>query len=377
LEWNVEGVGAGYASVAVVDGRIYTTGNLDAGQAVTALDAETGKILWSQQLTDAPPKHSYPGSRSTPTVDDKHLYVVTSDGHIVCLAVADGALIWRRDFADWNGKMMSGWGYSESPLIDGDRVVCTPGGSQGMVVVLNKATGAEIWAARLPELGSETGTNGKPLKDGAGYSSVMVSEGAGVKQYVQLVGRGLFGFRASDGEVLWRYSRVANATANIPSVLVREDYVFTSTAYGTGAALLKLSPEAQDDVQVEEVYWLDSKTFQNKHGGMVLVDDRVYAGHGDGSGLPICLNMLSGEIVWGPERARGRGETSLVYADGHVVMRREDGTVMLVRAQGDSFQLAHSFAADYQEGKTWAHPVIANGRLFLREQNRLMSYRLR
>jgi outer membrane protein assembly factor BamB len=170
---------------------------------------------------------------------------------------------------------------------------------------------------------------------------------------------------------------VANATANIPSVLVREDYVFTSTAYGTGAALLKLSPEAQDDVQVEEVYWLDSKTFQNKHGGMVLVDDRVYAGHGDGSGLPICLNMLSGEIVWGPERARGRGETSLVYADGHVVMRREDGTVMLVRAQGDSFQLAHSFAADYQEGKTWAHPVIANGRLFLREQNRLMSYRLR
>lgn len=376
LEWQAEGLGSGYASVAVVDGRIYTTGNFDEGQAVVAVDAQQGRVLWRQPLTDEVPQHGYEGSRSTPTVDGDRLYVVASGGAIACLRTSDGQLVWQRDFDDWQGKMMSGWGFSESPLVDGDRVICTPGGAEGVMVALDKQTGDEIWASRLPRYGDETGVGGKDLRDGAGYASAVVSEGGGVRQYIQLVGRGLVGVRASDGELLWRYGRVANATANIPTPIVEGDLVFTSTGYGTGAALLRLEADDPQGVQAREVYWLDSRNFQNKHGGMLLVDGYIYSGTGNGQGLPICVEMSTGKIAWGPERARGSGESSLVYADGHLVIRREDGTVMLIRANPRRFDLVGDFQPAYQEGKSWAHPVIADGRLYLREQGKLMVYRL-
>ena len=200
-------------------------------------------------------------------------------------------------------------------------------------------------------------------------------EGAGVKQYVQLVGRGLIGVRASDGKFLWRYSRVANGTANIPTPVISGDYVFTSTAYGTGSALLHLQ-KSTAGVDAEEVYWLEGNDLQNKHGGMVLVDGYIYCGTGNGQGLPICVNMKTGENAWGPVRGEGRGEASLIYADGHLVIRRDDGTVMLVKATPEKFDLVHSFMPQFQQGKSWAHPVIANGRLYLREQDKLMVFQL-
>lgn len=377
LEWQVEGLGSGYASVAVVGERIYTTGNFDDGQAVVAVDAQERRVLWRQPLTDEVPEHDYEGSRSTPTVDGDHLYVVASGGAIACLRTSDGQVVWRRDFDDWQGKMMSGWGFSESPLVDGDRVVCTPGGAEGVVVALDKRTGDEIWACRLPSNDDQAAPGGKELKDGAGYSSTVISEGGGVRQYIQLVGRGLIGVRASDGQLLWRYDRVANTTANIPTPIVEGDLVFASTAYGTGAALLRLEANRSSGVTARELYWLESGDFQNKHGGMVLVDGYIYAGTGNGQGLPICVEMKTGKIAWGPERTQGRGESSLIYADGHLVIRREDGTVLLVRANPDRFDLVSAFQPAYQEGNSWAHPVIADGRLYLREQGKLMVYGLR
>ena len=374
--WTAEGMGDGYASVTVADGTVYTTGNFDDGQAVVAVNAKDGSLLWKKTLTSKPPKHGYPGSRTTPTIDGKHLFLVTSDGSIVCVSRRDGSQVWRREFSDWNGKMMSGWGFSESPLVDGDRVICTPGGDKGMVVALNKLTGDEIWASTLPSFSDESGLNGKPLKDGAGYASIVISNGGGVKQYIQLVGRGLIGLRASDGEFLWRYERVSNGTANIPTAIVEGDYVFTSTAYNTGSALLKLTARG-DSVKANEVYWLESKELQNKHGCMTLVDGHIYCGHGNGNGLPICVNMRTGKTAWGPERAQGKGETSLVYADGHIILRREDGTVILAKATPESFDVVSSFKPVFQKGKTWAHPVIADGNLYLREQDKLMCYRLK
>ncbi len=368
LAWIAEGTGSGYASISVSGNRIYTSGNFADSQSVVAIDADNGEVIWTQPITDKPPKHGYDGSRTTPTIDGDHLYAVSSDGRIVCLRSKDGSEVWSRDFSDWSGKMMSGWGYSESPLVDGDLVICTPGGTEGMVVALDKLTGKEVWASKLPALDSEQGLNGKPLKDGAGYSSVVISSGAGVKQYIQLVGRGLIGVRASDGKLLWRYDRVANGTANIPTAIVDGDNVFTSTGYGTGAALLKLVRDGEG-VKAEEVYWLDANQLQNKHGGMTLVDGHIFCGHGNGNGLPICVNMSSGETTWGPERASGKGETSLVVADGHIVWRRENGTVILTTTNTEKMEVVGTFEPEYQAGKTWAHPVIANGKLYLREQN--------
>lgn len=375
LAWSGSGMGNGYASVAVVDGKIFTTGNFDDGQAAIAVDAKNGSVLWKRSLTTKPPKHGYTGSRSTPSIDGDRLYLVLSSGEIVCLKTTDGSVVWRRDFKDWGGRMMSGWGFSESPLVDGDRVLCTPGGKNGMVVALNKISGEEIWACKIPAYDKETGLNGKPLKDGAGYASIMVSNAAGVKQYVQLVGRGLIGIR-DDGKFMWRYDRVSNGTANIPTALVDGDQIFTSTAYGTGSALLKVVAAGDKMTKVEEVYWLDGKTMQNKHGGMILVDGHVFCGTGNGNGLPICLNMKAGELAWGPERAEGKGETSLVFADGHFVMRRDNGMVMLVKMNAQKLEIVGSFMPPHQEGKSWSHPVISGGRLYLREQDKLMCFQL-
>ena len=162
-----------------------------------------------------------------------------------------------------------------------------------------------------------------------------------------------------------------------PLRLWTEISFFASSGYNTGSALLKLSSDSQGGVQAEEIYWLGARELQNKHGGITLVDGYLYCGHGNGNGLPICVEAKTGEVAWGPERAKGRGETSLVYADGHLVMRREDGTVMLVVATPDDLEILHTFKPDYQKGKSWAHPVIANGNLYLREQDKLMCYRLR
>ena len=376
LAWMADGLGAGYASVTVKGDRIYTTGNFDDSQSAIAIDANDGKIVWKKAITEGAPKHGYEGSRTTPTIDGDRLYLVSSDGKIVCLNRESGDEIWSRNFSDWGGKMMSGWGFSESPLVDGDWVLCTPGGPDGMVVALDKISGKQVWATKLPEYGDEEGVNSKNIRDGAGYASIITSNGAGVKQYVQLVGRGLIGIRARDGKLLWRYVRVSNGTANIPTAVVDGDLVFTSTAYNTGAACLKLVANG-DGVTAEEVYWLDSKQFQNKHGGMTLVNGYIYAGHGNGSGLPICLNMKTGEVAWGPERSEGKGETSLIYADGRIIMRRQDGVVILLEATPEAYREIGTFEPAYQEGKTWAHPTIANGKLYLREQGKLMCYRLK
>lgn len=377
LEWTAEGVGQGYASVSVVGDRIYTSGNSGKGQMITAISAKDGQVIWSKSITDEDPKHSYDGARTTPTIDGKFLYAIASSGKIVCLNSQDGQLVWERDFKEWGGKMMSGWGFSESPLVDGDKVICTPGGNDGMVVALNKLTGENVWATKLPEYGEETGRNGAKLVDGAGYASIMISNGGGVKQYVQLVGRGVIGIRASDGQLLWRYAGVANQVANIPSVLIDGDFVFCSTAYDTGSALLKLSASGKDQVKMTEVYQLKANQMQNKHGGMVLVDGYIYCGDGNGSGLPICIKMSDGSVAWGPQRAPGSGESSIAYADGVVIFRRQSGHIDLVKATPKKFELLNSFKPAFQERESWAYPVIADGKLYLREQNKLMCYKLK
>ena len=351
LKWTADGIGAGYASVSVAGDRIFTTGNFDDGQSAVAIDATDGNTLWRQPITKGVPKHSYEGSRSTPTVDADRLYVVSSDGRIVCLSADDGSEIWSRDFKDWDGALMSGWGFSESPLVDGDHVICTPGGKRGMLVCLDKMTGEQVWSAVLDSSDLDSGASN--LNAGAGYASVVISNGGGVKQYVQFIGRGLIGVRASDGEVLWCYSRVGNRTANISTAIVDGDFVFGSSGYSTGSALLKLSAAANGGVDAKEVYWLGSKELQNKHGGMTLVDGYIYCGHGNGSGLPICVEMATGEIAWGPERAKGKGETSLVYADGHLVWRRQDGTVILAKATPEAFEVVQSFKPAFQKQESW------------------------
>lgn len=370
LLWLADGLGEGYASVSIADGRIYTTGNTNDGQAVVALNVNDGKVLWTKPLTDEPPKHGYEGSRCTPTADGDRLYVITSNGIIACLKSQDGEVVWQKDFQrGFGGKMMSGWGFSESPLVDGDWVLCTPGGQDAMIVALNKMTGEEVWRSAVPELG-------KKGKDGAGYSSIVISNAGGVKQYVQLVGRGLIGVRASDGKFLWGYNLIANPTANIPTPIVNGDFVFTSTGYGDGgAALVKIVGDG-DDFKAEEVYYHPAKTLQNHHGGMVLHDGHVYFGSKHNNGFPVCVDFESGKIVWGGEtRGPGSGSAAIVYADGNLIFRYQSGEVALVEATPEDYKLKGVFKPEFVgKNPCWAQPVVAGGKLYLRDQDKLMCY---
>ena len=370
LRWTAEGLGGGYASVSLAAGRIYTSGNLAEGQAVLCLDASDGKLLWSKTITDVVPRHGHDGARCTPSIDGERLYAIASSGKIVCLRTVDGSIAWSRDFrTDWGGRMMSGWGFSESPLVDGDWVLCTPGAADAMIVALDKLTGKDVWQTSVSNLGA----NGK---DGAGYSSIVISHGGGVKQYVQLVGRGVIGVRASNGKLLWNYNDVANSTANIPTPIVSGDYVFSSTGYREGgSALLKLSREGEG-VKAEEVYYHPANVLQNHHGQMVLKDGYLYFGNKHNNGFPVCVELATGRTAWGgTERGPGSGSAAITYADGHVIFRYQSGEVALIEATPDEYRLKGSFKPAYVSSKPcWAQPVVIGGRLYLRDQDKLLCY---
>lgn len=380
LLWMAEGMGNGYASLSIAEGKIYTSGNMEEGQAIVAVDQADGQLIWKTFVTATPPKHGYEGSRTTPTYDEGFLYAVPSDGQIVCLKASDGSIVWKKDFKqEYDGKMMSGWGFSESPLVDGDRVLFTPGGSEATIVCLDKRSGDEIWRSAVPSV-IDNGKNhheSDNLKKGAGYASIGISHGGGVKQYVQVLGQGIVSVRASDGKYLWGYEEASNKTANIPDPILFDDYVFCSSGYKTGAALLKLSADG-DGVKATEEYFVEPRELQNHHGGMVKIGNLVFTGHGHGLGQPTCVDWKTGEIVWkADDRGPGSGSAAVIAVDGNLIFRYQDGTVALIGAGGDEYVVKGTFEPEYQEGKTWAHPVVVDGKLYLREQDKLMCYDLR
>jgi outer membrane protein assembly factor BamB len=370
LAWKAAGVGSGFASVAVAGERIYTMGDKDGAQHLFALKRDGGTALWSARV-GPPLADSRGGARSTPVVDGPRVYALGSGGDLVCIDAASGKAVWTKNLErDYGGQMMSRWAWSESPLVDGDRLVFTPGARDAALVAVDKATGKDIWRAAVPDLGPAG-------KDGAGYSSIVVSNAAGVKQYVQLLGRGLVGIRASDGKHLWNYNRVANGVANISTPIVRANWVLASTGYQTGAVLLELA-KSGDGVAAKELYFLDPKTLQNHHGGLVLVGNHVYAGHGHNKGFPICVDFISGKVAWGGDiRNAGTGSAAVMYADGRLYFRYENGVVVLIEASPSGYAEKGSFTIPGVRDPSWAHLAIADGRLYVREQDNVFCYDLR
>jgi outer membrane protein assembly factor BamB len=362
LAWKSAGLGRGYSSVAITQGRIFTIGRRKEGDFILALDGKDGREVWSARLGDG--GGEIPGG--TPTVDGERLYAVGPQGDLVCAATDTGKEVWRKSFTADFGGAVPGWRYCESPLIDGDRLICTPGGKDATMVALDKKTGDVQWKCAIPK-----GPGG-----GYGYSSIMVSEAAGVRQYVQMLGAGTgcVGVAARDGTFLWKYPRTANGTATIPTPVIDGDYVFCSSAYGTGSALLKLSKDGEG-VKAEEVYFLGGKQFQNHHGGLIHLGEHIFAGHGHNDGRPICLEMKTGKIVWGgDQKGPGTGSAAIVFADGQLYFRYENGVIALIGASSDGYALNGSFKLPKTGGPSWSHPVVLGGLLYLREQDALYVY---
>lgn len=356
-------VGTGFSSLAITKGKIFTLGDVrNDGGYVFCLDAESGKELWKTKVGPA----QGDGPRGTPTVDGDQVYTLTRQGLLTCLDTDGGSIAWQKDFKkDFGGHMMSGWDYSESTLVDGDKLICTPGGKDAVMVALNKKTGELIWKCQAP------------TDSGAGYASVVIAEVGGIRQYITLLGPqlGLIGVDAKTGKFLWNYKKIANGTANIPTALVKDDYVFTSTGYGTGAALLQLIPK-DGGIEPKEIYFLKGNQLQNHHGGMVMLGDYIYGGHGHNQGFPFCLEWKTGKFAWEPQRGPGGGSAAVLYADGKLYFRYESGTMALIDATTEGYKLISSFKVPI-DGNGWPHPVIYKGRLYLRGADQILCYDIR
>lgn len=385
LAWKVKGLGGGDGAPSVAAGRLFGMGNRanDEGsedEVVWALAETDGKSLWTTRLGPGfrqrmPQGKEGPGC--TPTVAGEHLYVLGLGGELACLQTGDGKIVWQRSLTQAFGGQVPTWSYRESPLVDGDKVICTPGGDAATLVALHRLTGETIWTSQLPGLAGGGGGPGGSGRSGAAYASAIAFDFDGQRQYVQLTARALVGVAASDGRFLWRYNRAANGMGiNCSTPIHHDGHVFAASAYGAGGGLVKLSKDETGGVKAEEVWF--SKRMQNHHGGVILHDGCLYgANGGNEGGALVCLDFKTGEVLWDerdhPNRRAPKG--SVAFADGRLYYRTEQGTMLLIEPSRKEYLERGRFDQPDRSNKpAWAHPVIANGKLYLRDQDVLLCY---
>jgi len=391
LAWRFDRLGGGDGGPAVAAGRIFIMSNRGQEEVVWALSEKDGSEIWVTPLGPAFAQRASQGREGpgcTPTVDGERLYVEGLAGNVACLQVSDGKILWQRSMTEDFGGRVPMWSYRESPLIDGDKVIVTPGGADAIMVALNKLTGETIWKAKMPDSsagasetptgpgGGRGGPGGPGGGGGAAYASPIVIDFEGQRQYVQLTARALVGVAASDGKFLWRYDKPANRMGiNCATALYQEGMVFASSAYGAGCGLVKLSKNADGSFKAEEVY--ATTEMQNHHGGMILVDGCLYgASGGNEGGALVCLDFKTGKILWDQRAAVGRrAKGSLALADGMLYYRLEDGVVLLIEPSPQQYVERGRFGQpDRTRLPAWAHPVVANGKLYIRDQDVLFCY---
>lgn len=386
LAWTYSNLGLGFSTVAVAGDRVYTLGAHGDTEYVIALDVKGGKPVeaWKAKVG---PLFTFEGNvwgdgpRGTPTVDGKHLYALGGQGVLVCLETANGKEVWRKDLIkDLGGEMMTEWGYSESPLVDADLLICTPGGSKGTLAALKKATGEVVWRST-------------ELKTKAPYSSIMPLEVGGVRQYVQtsyiddVAGGIVQGVRAKDGKLLWTHPFFkGHSYAIAPTPIVHDGLVYVTAGYGAGCHLLKLTP-AGEEFKVADLYRGRAlKAMKNTHGGVVLVDGHVY-GHSEGQGW-VCQKLQTGAVAWSERNRLETRSGAITAADGMLYLYTEDGQAGLIKASPMGWDEHGTFKIPQksklaagrktsQSSRVWSQPVIANGQLYLRDQEFLFCYNIK
>jgi outer membrane protein assembly factor BamB len=354
--WLYENAGEGYAGPAIADGKLFTMGTRDESECLLAIDASNGKELWTAKIGSVFRERRGNGPRGTPAVDEDRIYAMSGEGIVVCAGVADGKIVWQQSMTELGGAVPH-WGYTESVLVDGHQVICTPGGAKGTLVALEKKTGKLLWQSA-------------EFTDPAHYSSVVAADINGARQYVQITERSVVGIAPKDGKLLWK-SDFPGRTAVIPTPIVKDNHVYVTAGYGAGCKLIKIGPGNEES----DVY--KNTVMKNHHGGVILVGDHLY-GHSDGSGW-VCQNFKTGEEVWSERNALGKG--AIAYADGRLYCLDEgSGAVVLIEASPNGwkehgrFKLEPQTKIRPQQGRVWTHPVISNGRLYLRDQDLIYCF---
>ena len=360
IAWATNLCGEGYSAPAVVGDRVYLMGNGRGGEWVLALNvAKGGTQEWASATGPVRHQgHGYPGPRSTPTVDGDRVYALGLAGTLVCLSAEDGRVIWHKDLvADFGGTIPE-WGYAESVLVDGKLVICTPGGDENTMVALNKDTGEKVWGAAIG--------------DAAGYSSVIRVNIGRVSQYVAFTAKGVVGVAVDSGKLLWRYDAPAVSGINIPTPVWYRDTIFAATAYGKrGGGGLVWPRRSPQGFAPQQIYF--TKHMRNHHGGMVLVNEHLYGC--SNPNVLTCMDYRTGQVAW---TDRSSGKCSVLYADRRLYCRDEDGPISLVAASPKEFVLHGRFTPPYRSRrKAWPHLVIADGMMYVRDQNVLLCYDIR
>ena len=353
--WAASNLGSGFGSISVSRDRVYVQGMRGGQSLVSALNRADGKLVWTKPIGRAVDNYQGPGPRGTPSVDGDRLYVLTENGDLASLRQQDGTIVWQRNILrDFGGRNI-GWLISESPLIDGNNVIVSPGGRAAGMAALDKTTGKTVWVS-------------KELSDEAGYSSPIVADVQGVRTIMTLTSEAGVGVRASDGKLMWRHPSVANGTANIATPVYSDNRVFYTSDYGTGGALLALRVE-KGEVRAQEVYF--TREMQNHHGGVIVVDGYLY---GFNNSILTCMEFATGKVMW---RHRSVGKGSLAYADGHLYLLSENNVVGLAEATPAAYREKARFTIPDQGWPSWAHPVISGGRLYVRDQGILTAFDIR
>jgi len=355
LLWSIQGLGQGYGTVAIQGDRIYVQGTQGKESVVLCLNRSDGRKIWVRSLGRALEQDRGGGPRGTPTLEGNRLYALSENGDLACINSQDGSVVWFLNIlARFRGKNPN-WHISESPLIDGNNLIITPGGEKAAIAALDKATGKTVW----------TSTD---LSDPAAYSSCIVADVQGVRTIMALTSGAGVGVRANDGKLMWRYTKVSNRTANIATPVFFNNKVFYTTAYDTGSALLRLRSE-YGWVKAEEQYF--SPGMMNHHGGVILVNGFLY---GFSNAILTCMEFETGKVRW---RHRSVGKGSLTYADGNLYLLSEDNKVGLAEANPSAYLEKGRFEIEDQGWPSWAHPVVCEGKLYIRNQGVLACYNVR
>ena len=354
LAWKTTGAGRGYSSLSIADNRLYTMGLRGDREFIIAFDVATGKELWAMPHGKAFRNDRGDGPRGTPTVEGERLYALGGNGDLSCLDRRTGRTVWTLNVLQKFGGSNITWGISESPLIVGDKILVNAGGENASIVALNKKDGSLIW---------------KSQSDEAGYSSAILTEAGGTPQVVFFTSRRAVGLDLRDGRLLWEYSRAANKVANAATPIARGNRVFISSDYGTGAGLVEIKAGDKGALTAQEVYF--TKEMRNHHSSSILIGDHLY---GFSSGILTAMRFDNGTVAW-KDRSVGKG--SIVYADGHLYCMSENGVVGLVEATPDGYREKGRFRLTQDSLPTWTHPIIAGGRLYLRDQDTIYAYDVR
>ncbi|TXT21567.1 MAG: hypothetical protein FD138_4039 [Planctomycetota bacterium] len=354
--WVNQDVGLGYAGVAIVNGKLFTMGAREDTEFLICLNATDGKELWSARIGSRLGNNWGDGPRGTPSVDGERVYAMGGQGTLICAQVASGEVVWSKSMSALGGKK-PGWGFCESVTVDGPRVLCTPGGSEGSIAALNKQDGEVLWRST-------------DVTHGAQYASIVPIEHNGKRQYLQLFTNSLVSVEAETGKLLWKTDWPNGRTAVIPTPIFHDGSVFITSGYKAGCKLAKIGP----DNQVEDVYAHNEMT--NHHGGVVRIGEHIY---GCSDSTWTCLDFKTGKVAWAERRTFGKG--SVTSADGMLYCLDENnGEVVLADASPAGWKVHGRFKLEAQsekrsrQGKVWTHPVVSNGKLFLRDQEFLSCY---